>query len=169
MLLHSGAVADKAGMVTVISSLLSIKSLLVNYVSMVTIITSLLSVLSSVHPACKKTSGGVLAWLSVWSEVQTCLWPSWCHCHSLSLAPVKSRFVLPFWYRLTQVVLEKRPLNGCSRIVSVVRICLRHHQSDQYMLVSKFESMESSIPDSAFRYCTLSVHYGPQESIFADN
>ena len=28
------------------------------------------------HPACKKLSGGVLAWLSVWSEVQTCLWPS---------------------------------------------------------------------------------------------
>ena len=23
------------------------------------------------HPACKKTSGEVLAWLSVWSEVQT--------------------------------------------------------------------------------------------------
>jgi len=33
---------------------------------------------------------------------------------SLSLAPVKSRLVLPFWYRLTQVVLEKRPLNGSS-------------------------------------------------------
>jgi len=27
---------------------------------------------------------------------------------------IKSRLVLPFWYRLTQVVLEKRPLNGCS-------------------------------------------------------
>ena len=27
------------------------------------------------HPACKKLSGGVLAWLSVWSEVQTCIWP----------------------------------------------------------------------------------------------
>jgi len=66
------------------------------------------------HPACKKQSGGVLAWLSVWSEVQTCIWPSWCHCHSLSLAPVKSRLVLPFWYWHTQVVLEKRPLNGCS-------------------------------------------------------
>jgi len=25
------------------------------------------------HPACKKLSGGVLAWLSVWSEVQTCI------------------------------------------------------------------------------------------------
>jgi len=24
------------------------------------------------HTACKKLSGGVLAWLSVWSEVQTC-------------------------------------------------------------------------------------------------
>jgi len=28
------------------------------------------------HPACKKVSGGVLAWLSVWSEGQTCIWPS---------------------------------------------------------------------------------------------
>ena len=28
------------------------------------------------HPACKKLSSGVLAWLSVWSEVQTCIWPS---------------------------------------------------------------------------------------------
>ena len=25
------------------------------------------------HPACKKQSGGVLAWLSVWSEMQTCI------------------------------------------------------------------------------------------------
>ena len=28
------------------------------------------------HPACNEQSGGVLAWLSVWSEVQTCIWPS---------------------------------------------------------------------------------------------
>jgi len=28
------------------------------------------------HPACKKLSGGVLAWLSVWGEVQACIWPS---------------------------------------------------------------------------------------------
>ena len=25
------------------------------------------------HPACKKLSSRVLAWLSVWSEVQTCI------------------------------------------------------------------------------------------------
>ena len=49
------------------------------------------------HPACKKLSGyGVLAWLSVWSKVQTCIWPSWCHCHSLSLASVKSRLAFTF-------------------------------------------------------------------------
>jgi len=28
------------------------------------------------HPACKKLSGEVLAWLSAWSEVQTCIQPS---------------------------------------------------------------------------------------------
>ena len=28
------------------------------------------------HPACRKLSGGVLAWLSIWSEVQTCIRPS---------------------------------------------------------------------------------------------
>jgi len=56
---------------------------------------------------CKKLSGGVLAWLSAWSEVQTCIWPSWCHCHSLSLASIKSRLVLLFW-----VVPDKGPLNG---------------------------------------------------------
>ena len=54
----------------------------------------------------KKLSGGVLAWLSVWSKVQICIWPSWCHW--LSLASVKS-----FWYQLTRVVPDKGPLNGC--------------------------------------------------------
>ena len=61
----------------------------------------------------KKQSGGMLLWLSVWSKVQTCIWPSWCYCHSLSLASLKSRLVLPFWYQLTWVVPEKGPLNGC--------------------------------------------------------
>ena len=28
------------------------------------------------HPACRKLSGGVLAWLSVWREVQTYIRPS---------------------------------------------------------------------------------------------
>jgi len=37
-------------------------------------------------PACKKLSGGMVAWLCVWVKVQICIWLSWCHCHSLSLA-----------------------------------------------------------------------------------
>ena len=45
--------------------------------------------------------GGVVAWLSVWSEVHTAqLMPL----PGLSLASVKSRLVLPFWYRLTRRV-----------------------------------------------------------------
>jgi len=65
------------------------------------------------HRACKKLSGELLVWLSVWNVVQTCIRPSWCLCHSLSLASVKSRLVSPFCYRLTRVVLDKGPLNGC--------------------------------------------------------
>jgi len=74
-----------------------------------------------VHPACKtEWWGGV--------GVVICLeWGADClHMVQLmplhpkttsSLASFKSRLVLPLWYRLTQVVLEKRPLNG-SRILS---------------------------------------------------
>jgi len=47
------------------------------------------------HPACKKLSGEMLAWLCVWVNMQICIWPSWCHCHSLSLAPAN-----PDWFYL---------------------------------------------------------------------
>jgi len=40
----------------------------------------------------------------------------------MSLASVKSRLVLPFWYRLTRVVLpEKGPLNVCARVCIIIR------------------------------------------------
>jgi len=74
------------------------------------------------HPSCKKLSGGVLAWFSDWSEVLTCIWPSRCHCHSLSLASVKSRLVLSFWYRLTQVVPDKGLLNVCVCVCIIIII-----------------------------------------------
>ena len=42
-------------------------------------------------------------------------------CHPLSLASVKSRLVLPFWYWLTWVVPDKGPLNVCVCVcISVV-------------------------------------------------
>ena len=59
------------------------------------------------------------------------MWPSWCHCHSLSLASVKSRLVLPFWYRLTWVVPEKGPLNGC------VCVCVKSNGTFGYTVTSK--------------------------------
>jgi len=37
------------------------------------------------------------------------------------LASLKSRIVLPFWCRLTQVVLEKRPLNGRLSVLHILQ------------------------------------------------
>jgi len=56
-------------------------------------------------------SGEVLAWLSVWSKVQLiCIWSRWCHRYPIISCYSKIQNGLPFWCRLTQVVLEKRPL-----------------------------------------------------------
>ena len=48
--------------------------------------------------------------------------PSWLCRTELNFSFFTSRLVLPFWYRLTQVVLEKRPLNGCSSVVVTGRM-----------------------------------------------
>ena len=58
------------------------------------------------------------SWLT--SGIAYGVWLSWCHCHSLSLASVKSRLVLRFWYRLTRAVPDKGPLNGCVH----ARVCV---------------------------------------------
>ena len=89
----------------------------------------------------KNLSGVILAWLSVWSEMQTCIRSRWCHCHSQSLAPVKSRLVLPFWYRLTWVVLGKGPLNGC-----VCSCCSPGARFTEYLMI--------------YRKIILSLSYG---------
>ena len=61
------------------------------------------------HPACKKI------WVMRLSVVcvVVCLEPG-ADCLHMVHASFKSRLVLPFWYWLTPVVLEKRTLNGCS-------------------------------------------------------
>jgi len=60
------------------------------------------------HLACKTLSGEVLAWLSVWSEVQMiCTRSSLCHCHPVISCCSKIQNGLPFWWWLSQVVLEK--------------------------------------------------------------
>jgi len=92
----------------------------------------------------------VLVWLSVWSAVQTCIWPSWCHCHSLSLASVKSRSVLPFWYWPTRVVLEKGSLNVC------VCVCVHWKWKDAPHHFCAFTHTMDEIWGSMFSRC-LSV------------
>jgi len=58
----------------------------------------------------------------IWDEVQTCIWPSRCHCHSLSLAPVN-----PDWCYLPGFYLSGTCSPGWSRTNSrraVKRLCL---------------------------------------------
>ena len=105
----------------------------------------------------KKLSGGVLVWLSVWSEVQTCIWPSWCHCHSLSLASVKSRFFSPFWYRLTRVVPDKGPLNGC-----VCGMCFVLYLCTTLFVINEYVVLRVML-FSVSRICTLSFRREPHE------
>ena len=85
---------------------------------------TLLVVRQEGHPACKKQwwGAGVVICLERGADLHT-VCPSCSHFHSLSFAPVKSRLVLHFWYRLTQVVLENRPLNGCSVVLGSLGLC----------------------------------------------
>jgi len=48
--------------------------------------------------------------------------------HLLAHLILNSRLVLPFWYRLTPDVLEKRPLNGCSSSNSPYIMCHKTFQ-----------------------------------------
>ena len=74
------------------------------------------------HPACKKP-WAVGWWHDYVERGAACIYPCrWCRCQSLSLASVKSRLVLPFWYRLTRVVQDNGPLNGCMCSEKVKRL-----------------------------------------------
>jgi len=66
---------------------------------------------------------------------ETCIWPNWCQCHSLSLASVKSILVLPFWYRLTRVVLDKGPLNGCVCVRYTIIMWIIHGYIHMYYIL----------------------------------
>jgi len=66
------------------------------------------------HMACKKFSDEMLAWLSVWSKAQTFA------CGAADATEIQT--CLPFWCQLIQVVVEKRPLNGCQSVISPGRV-----------------------------------------------
>ena len=69
------------------------------------------------HPACKKLSGGVLAWLSVWSEVQTCM-----HMAQLMPLPLPLSCFSKIEISFTFLVLAHPGSHG-QRAVKRVRVC----------------------------------------------
>ena len=54
----------------------------------------------------------------------------------------KSRLILPFWYWLTQVVLEERPLNGCSSSSTISLLSVNASKSCMYMYKYKYVDCE---------------------------
>jgi len=76
------------------------------------------------HPACRKLSGGVLAWLCVWVKVQIVYGqlmplPLTISCFS------KSRLSLPFWCQLTgwsRTKSKRAIIWSCARACVCVRI-----------------------------------------------
>ena len=108
------------------------------------------------HLACKNWMVG--CWCGYLSGARcrmqiVCIWSSWCHCLPKtlsSLASFKSRLVLPFWHQLTQVVLEKRPLNGCSKLVHWVG-----HWTNDVKLADLIPASELSVTQWS---CLLHTH-----------
>ena len=77
------------------------------------------------HPAHKKLSDGILVWLSVWSVVRViCIWSSWCYCHPIISCFGKIQNGLPFWCRLTWVVLEKKVIIHARARCVCVCVCM---------------------------------------------
>ena len=64
-----------------------------------------------------------------------------------TLASVKSRLVLPFWYRLTRVVLDKEPLNGCVCVCCnrKVKPIFKWRKRWSYHIISPVCSKRSSV------------------------
>jgi len=67
-----------------------------------------------------------------------------------TLSSVKSRLVLPFWYRLTRVVPDKGPLNVCVRVR--VHVCV---------WVGSHHTVDLSVCLRAWRYLITSLQQQP--------
>jgi len=102
------------------------------------------------HLACKKLSGRVLMWLSVWGEVQVC------HYQSLSFASVKSRLVLV-------VAHQCNPGQSPEGHKTDVCVCVCVHFPKFYIVGQKAHKKETFPLENAdllrlhFYACALSV------------
>ena len=73
---------------------------------------------------------------------------------ALSLVPVKFRLVLPFWYRLTRVVPDKGPLDGC--VCVYVCVCECGYSALSSRTANALDALVSRV-----LYCTWSYHFTP--------
>ena len=94
----------------------------------------------------------MLVRLSVWGEVQICIWPSRCHCYSLSLAPVN-----PDWFYLrgfTFLVLahlgSPRRSPGSHKTVVVVAVAVWN--------IDTFTGLETDVSASSAPYWIINAH-----------
>ena len=100
-----------------------------------------------------------------------CIWSSWCHCHPIISCSSKIQNDLPFWCWLTQVIIGKRPLNGCNVVVDdnnsfrfllvynkIFNFITKLKQSDcilLFMNISKYQYKSSAIAEKADRCICL--------------
>jgi len=77
-------------------------------------------------------------------------------------ASVKSRLVLPFWYRLTQVVLDKGPLNG---VCVCVCVCVCYFLLSLLFILRVGLMVKCIKKDMRLKYCA--EHKMPEINLFA--
>jgi len=82
----------------------------------------------------------------------------------MCLASVKSRLVLPFWYRLTWVVPEKGPLNRCVCVFSM-RLIYQHQDDgdDESAVVDASVNMAGNQKRRSTGACS-SIQASPSET-----
>ena len=73
----------------------------------------------------QKTELWGVAWLSALSEVQTCIWPSGCHCHSLCFSKIQTGFTF-----LVPVHLGSPGKRAIKRMCVCFIVLPRVHQTD---------------------------------------
>ena len=90
-----------------------------------------------------------------------------------SLASFKSRLVLPFWYRLTQVVRDKRPLNcghsSSSNSLSLHTVCFSAFNTvgrKEGHWACNIASLITSIPFLTLSFKQVSLNYQTKVIVF---
>ena len=101
-----------------------------------------------------------LVWLSSASDT----W--WCHCHSLSLASVKSRLVLPFWHRLTWVIPDKlqraiKWLCVCNISQVMVQMQLAPHKSIKTPRKSLLQRKHTHMHTDTYLHRNVNLSFWP--------